>query len=374
MADSIYLTQGQIDTIQAYYNRRENAQGNYSDAYAAIAQMLPAGSDVRRWFEGATQANAGQGVFSTVIRAYSRKQMELRGIAYSDPLMQLASNEVAKKALLDILDLTRKQPDGRWLAPTIGDIAKNDATGVGLILFAGLPGTDTAKPPVNAGWSGTILFSALGSNQTSRLTLIGGAGLNTLDDIKNVLFAYESYSEALVAAYSVAIAEAVTATFPSEWLSFDKQFLTDIGIGWDTLKATPVSDIPRLVTSLGFNWLTGLLTGDAQKLGKLIESTNPAQVLDWLRSAYEGKRITGTTSDGFSAAAKTFFGGIGSVNAQGISAKMLATSAFELVAQAKQDMAVRNALMALSPIALTLPSYQQDLMTCPLTAVPVKWK
>lgn len=351
----IYLTQSQIDTIRSYQTRGVNAQGNYSDVYAAIAQMLPVGSNVRRWFEGAAQANAGQGVFSTVIRAYSQKQMELRGIAYSDALMQAASNRVAVRALEDIL--SRQQADGRWLAPTIESIADKDATGVGETLFAGLSGADTAKPPNNAAWSGTILFSALGLNQTERLTRQGGADLNTLDDIKNVLFAYESYGKAWVAAGIVATTEAVIASLPSEWLSFDKQFATDAGIAWDTLKTTPANDL----IGIGFKRLTALLSGDAQKLGKLIESTSPAQVLDWLRSAYEGKRVTGTSSDGFGAAATSFFGGIGSVNAQGITAKVLASSKTELIAQAKQDMSVRNALVALSPIAITRPSYQHDL-------------
>jgi len=55
MAD-IYFTQSQIDIISNYYKRKENAEGNYSYAYAAIAQMLPEGSNVRRWFESARGA------------------------------------------------------------------------------------------------------------------------------------------------------------------------------------------------------------------------------------------------------------------------------------------------------------------------------
>lgn len=349
MAENIYLTQTQIDIIRNYYNRGVNAQGNYSDAYTAIAQMLPEDTNVRLWFEGAAQANAGQGAFATLIRVYSRRQMELRGIAYSNDLMQEASNEVAERALDDILKDFRKQPDGRWLVPSIEDIANNDATGVGQKLFASLVGADTAKPPNNAGWSGTILFSALGSNQTERLTRQGGADLNTLDDIKNILFAYESFSDALVSARLQGEESAKT---------FDRQFFTDFGIGWDTLWGpSPINDLK----SIARNKLTGLLSGDAQKLGKLIESAKPAQVLDWLRSAYEGKRVTGTSSDDFGVAATSFFEGIGSVNAQGITAKILASSKTELVAQAKQDISVRNALVALSPIAVTRPSYQHDL-------------
>ena len=165
----IYITQDQIGIIREFYERGPNADNRYDDAYTAIAEMLPDGQ-VKLWFEGAAEVNAGRGAFSEVIRAYSRRQMELRGISYSDSLMQDASNAVAKNALEDILfGIDRLQADGTWLFPTIDDIAVNDATGVGQTLFVSL-GEDTAGGLTNSAWSGTILFSALGSNQTNRLT------------------------------------------------------------------------------------------------------------------------------------------------------------------------------------------------------------
>ena len=94
----IYLTQAQIDQITALKNAGPNAQGNYSHIYKFIGDLLPAG-DEKNWFRGAQQANAGQGVYSAMIRAYSQRQMELRGIVYSEALMQVASNRVAEKAL-----------------------------------------------------------------------------------------------------------------------------------------------------------------------------------------------------------------------------------------------------------------------------------
>lgn len=56
--------------------------------------------------------------------------MELRGIQYTDTLMQEASNRVAIKVLADSLADTRRVGDNRWEFPTIEEIANKDATGV----------------------------------------------------------------------------------------------------------------------------------------------------------------------------------------------------------------------------------------------------
>lgn len=130
MATPIYLSQAQIDQIRTLYEAGLNAQGNYSDIYELIGDMLPP-SDVQNWFRGAEQANAGNGAYSAMIRGYSKRQMELRGIggSYSDALMQAVSNRVAQKAIQDILDLDgdsfiRKQADGSWLFPTVAERLK----------------------------------------------------------------------------------------------------------------------------------------------------------------------------------------------------------------------------------------------------------
>ncbi len=208
MAD-FYLTQAQIDVIKAMRDEAvDNNAENYSHIYQHIGDLLAAQggpADVTNWFRGAEQANAGTGAFSAMIRAYSERQMELRGIGdlyIADPnLMQDASNRVAILALEDILGENsdtsdnRLQPDGSWLFPSLEEIALRDAIGVGQILFASLPPGDTARAEEqNAGWSGTLLFSALNSDQTSRLVSAGGDGLDVLDDLKNILFAYDALS------------------------------------------------------------------------------------------------------------------------------------------------------------------------------------
>jgi hypothetical protein len=135
---TFYFTQDQINVIQAFQSRGPNAQGNFSDFYAYVASILPSSSE-RRWFDGATQANAGQGAMSALIREYTVRQLLLRGLPASDMAMQTASNKVAIRVLEEILDPSRVQADGRWLAPSIDDIALNDATAVGDVLFQSLP-------------------------------------------------------------------------------------------------------------------------------------------------------------------------------------------------------------------------------------------
>jgi hypothetical protein len=67
----IFLTQAQIGQIRALRDAGPNADGNYSHIYKFIGDLLP-GGDVKNWLRGAEQANAGQGVYSVLIRAQSR--------------------------------------------------------------------------------------------------------------------------------------------------------------------------------------------------------------------------------------------------------------------------------------------------------------
>jgi len=123
---AIYLEKWEIDLIRERGNA-PNVNGNYSDLYHMIADMLfsHAGvSDVFNWFVGAEQANSGKGAYSVIIRDYSHHQMELRGIgsSFSLSLMQEASNAVAVTALKDILNPSREQLDGRCARPLLDDL------------------------------------------------------------------------------------------------------------------------------------------------------------------------------------------------------------------------------------------------------------
>lgn len=180
--------------------------GQYYEAYQFIANRLitddefvtgegfvvgtspadrdPAVMQAALWFAGAAQVNAGQGIFSEFIRTFTNRQGELRyGEAFSDDEMQLASNQVAINAINNM------RVDG-WELPNLQTIAEADAAGVGETLFYSDP-NDSASTQ-NSAWSGTILFSMLGSDQTGKL-LGGDNQFNTLNDLRDVLFAYDAF-------------------------------------------------------------------------------------------------------------------------------------------------------------------------------------
>lgn len=126
---------------------------------------------------------------SALIRKYTDKQALLRyGQVITDQDMQRASDAVAGNLVKDLLgeipDWTRGQ------VPDIERIARADATAVGEGLFStngGLPGRDDADSAAyqqqNSGWSGTLLFGLLRSDQAWRLMagtpIDGGFVLNS---------------------------------------------------------------------------------------------------------------------------------------------------------------------------------------------------
>lgn len=106
--------------------------------------------------------------------------------------MQIASNEVARNAIKDIL-----KTENNSLLPTLEQIAEKDATGVGDALFKDAIPTDSAFLN-NAAWSGTVLFTGLGSDQSWRLLGSGSSGeLDAVSDLKDILFAFSAFVKAV---------------------------------------------------------------------------------------------------------------------------------------------------------------------------------
>lgn len=139
----------QISTLEQLLSEGP-INNNYSYIYGQIAEWLEGDErahQVRLWFLGAEQANGGYRPFSDIIRAYTLRQAELRGVMVNDALMQQASNAVALKVIDDLLDLNELSLDG---------IAKNDAAAVGEEVFRVLG--DDAAYTQNAAWSGSLLF------------------------------------------------------------------------------------------------------------------------------------------------------------------------------------------------------------------------
>jgi len=192
------------------------AGGSWASAYDVVATIIATEPDAsgtqpvstdpqvqasRLWLLGAAQANAGEGMFSTLIRDYTAREYELHfGTALSEAQAQAASDAVAKNVLGDITST--------GVLPTVDRIARRDAAAVGKTLFNTTPGgqsySDTAgNPQINAAWSGTVLFSffdhgSVAADQTGRLVQTGASDtrLDSVNDLRDVLYAYDAFTHA----------------------------------------------------------------------------------------------------------------------------------------------------------------------------------
>ena len=355
---AFYLTQEQITYISDLLNAGPNANGNYSHIYGYIAGLLEdqnAPSDLTNWFRGAEEANSGQGAYAALIRTYTERQMQLRGLDYTSQLIQDASNRVAEKAVLDFLGMAgtdRLLSDGSWLLPSMADIANNDATGVGEVLFDSLSIDDTARSDTqNSAWSGTVLFSALNSDQTDRLMAAGGAGFDVLDDLKNILFAYDAFHEGMLALFSAASWDGV------------QFWLTDLPIGLQTLWSSQPSILSDLdlwnIKTLTAQYITNILPPTAQGIGQLIEDAGTDDVLGYIASNLSGDMVLPDVD--FIAQAQAVFGSLTTDELQTMSVQVLPRDVAGMVGLAQTDEAVRNALVDLSPIAISQISYSNDV-------------
>jgi len=298
------------------------------------------------WLRGATEANAGRGAMSTLIRAYTETQCQLRyGTTPTPQQMQQASNAVAQNLLNDLLGRNAPQwPKGQ--VPDITRIAFADATAVGRELFGSKLGhdeTDTAFTQ-NSAWSGALLFSMLGSDQTGKLISTGASpgAVDTLNDVRDVLYAAFSYAKALEAARSTFLSESV------------QQANRDVGV----LSSTVVSYLsgPGTVQSLLDTVAYGAGSGPASIAIRRIAETGSNKFLDMLMGTVAGKSQIGTTTDtNFASRANTFFSAYGSTLSS-IAAGLLPTSAGGLAGLARTDVNARAALAALSVVSVQVSS------------------
>ena len=231
MATYTFTLSQQLELNAAYLlGPTVNGQpGTHFAFYSKIVEILttdtgsgrpdtdPAIKPVRIWAQGAAKTNSDIGVFSTLIRESTNKQGELHWqMRFTDfqsvtsiSQIQEASNRIARKIFLDL-----SSPDeNNWRLHTVVELADNDATGIGQVLFDFVQ-PDTINPNSllnpdghNAAWAGTLLFSSLDNpndpnlkvDQTYRL--IGGnlntATIDNLDDWRNVLYAQHAYAHAI---------------------------------------------------------------------------------------------------------------------------------------------------------------------------------
>jgi serralysin len=277
---------------------------------------------------------------SELIRTYTTAQYELRyGTLPSPTQLQAASDAVAQNLIKDLLG---KSDDG-WpigQVPDIARIAKADATAVGKVLF-NLNSNDTAaESQSNSAWAGTLLFSPLGSDQTSRLINTGVFGaLDTLNDLRDVLYAAASYAKALPAANA------------AYWLGSDAQKVLDTavtGISFITYfnSGRTLSDVWKTLGS-------GAAGGVVGNAFAMIGAVSVNRFLDMAMGATVGKPLLGTTTDAnFAANAKGFFGALTPAQLQSITATLLPTDSAGLANLARTDVNARAALAALSIVSV----------------------
>ncbi|MGE4240683.1 calcium-binding protein, partial [Ramlibacter sp.] len=229
--------------------------------------------------------------------------------------------------------------------PDISRIASADAVAVGESLFgpaAGRSSSDTAFTN-NSAWSGAVLFSLLGNDQNGRLTGTGNSStaIDTLNDVRDVLYAAVSYRAGLVAA---ATAWAVEGPV---------QRGIDTGILGGTVVAYLTNASAGRLLTVMRQGAQGLI-GDAFQL---IQEVGAHIFLDMVRGAQQGRSFAGaTTAANFASAAKTFFDGFTSAQLGATGATVLSADAGMLAAMAAGSGAegakVRAALAGLSRVSV----------------------
>jgi len=308
--------------------KQRNANGNisnYSDVYAYIRDQLHFETDlsvdkVARWFTAATDANAGIGAVSALIRSYTQYQGELRGVPISDQMIQLASNEVAVKAIKAIIDSS-------GVLPTIEQIAGYDAKGVADTLFKSTIPTDSAFLN-NSAWAGSVVFPGLGSDQTGNL--LGGDGaLNTVGDLKDILFAYDATIKGL---------DTANANFGRSGLMMLESYL-NFG---------PVNSLTSMVYS-GIAVFGNTLALPYMEMAFFL---TPEKLLDALRKIADPNAVQDTGSGDFVQRANELFYGSAGL-ASNLQVQLLDQfSPSGLAALAQTDLAYRYALLKLNPFAV----------------------
>lgn len=298
------------------------------------------------WLDGATEANAGRGAFSDLIRAYTNEQYELRyGNELGDSLMQLASDNVARALFANLFGKAVDSIRGK--VPVIGEIARDDARAVGDTLF-GRDASDTAST-VNSAWSGSLLFNMLRSDQTFRLCTTGNSTdeIDSLNDFRDVLYAASSYDEGLSAA---------GATFISEFPSL--QFGTDVSIFGPTLATYMFFGGGELLDTLRF----GAAFGPVGSALKTIGAVGEERILDMVMGAYQAKAMIGTTTEeNYEDVARAFFGELSPAQL-GASPIEISTGA-KLAMEALTDKDALAALAALSVVKVHVASEVADGLT-----------
>lgn len=349
---STKLNQTHMDQISAMRIQAANGKIGYWKIYQTLAELLQSdyGYQVTDptvlWLRGATEANAGRGSMSELIRVYSDTQAQLRyGENISVKQMQEASDEVAKNLLKNLFGEGDNGLDDYAQIPDIVTISEDDAKAVGKILFNRNVNDTAAEEQANSAWSGTLLFTQLTSDQSYRLMSTGDDKLavDSLNDWRDVLYAYVSYEAGLKAAATEFLKNMVI-----DEIVGGNQTAKDISI----LGKTFYGYVKGEKTFI--DYIATLAAGaDNQNLlsaFKLINVVGKNRFLDMLMGVSLGKPLIGKINDdNFFASAKLFFQSpILTLKTQALDKLTLS----ELINLAKNDANIRAALNALSMISI----------------------
>ena len=367
------FTQAQItDLVNLRGDRNANDPNvTFADVYERILEYIEGDNDadvqtVVVFLRGAVQVNGRVGNFSQLIRAYTQRELELRG---SQPIadqemadtVQLASNAIASRIVNDIIS-------GGTL-PTITSIADFDASGAVLAFFEpNLDPQDTAATEVAAGWAGTPFFSHFGDWQLWRLLSAGDAEsapknsytMNRFDDLRNVLFALDSMSFGL---RSQTVPEWIESWLDDPRVNaetFGSQLRTVLAVIATTRQQQSVSTarVYELAAGQILSAFANVGSPDLARLFAQMSVLGRGSVLDQIRGAFDGQIRSGTTDDTFLTAARSFFTGIDAAYLQSTGAEVASSRAAMVDgALAAGGERYRNALRGLSGFVIDLPSY-----------------
>jgi RTX calcium-binding nonapeptide repeat (4 copies) len=318
------------------------------------------------WLGVAVGANGETGVHNTFIRGYTVLQGQLRaGHTFSRDEMQYASNDIALRFYNSIkyggpkgVQVPGVVPRG---LPDVKQIAEIDAGSIGEDLYgssrlggsAPLVAADDMAIRQNSGWSGTLGFNLMGGthpyesgrlhSQTSatagsaNAAPVTGSPVDTVDDVKNVLFT--------VASYSYGFDAVVRAGFS--------------GFTLDSLYAQ--ASILLSNQSSGSLQSVAARTPIVGRVVNTIQEVGQNNFLDMMLGARDGTvRLGRTTNATFVTNARSDFAGLSTSQQQSMSAAVLGTSSDALSTAALSNASARAALSALSVVAVEVSQATAD--------------
>ncbi|MFN4266989.1 MAG: beta strand repeat-containing protein [Aquabacterium sp.] len=343
-------------------------EGNWVPLYTELSKLLQEkmesgtlnsedyknAHNAKLWLDVAIGANGKTGMHNAFIRTYTQRQGKLRtGTNFSEKKMQLASNGVAFNLYKDLIKYK--------YIPSITDIAKADASSIGENLFGDILDPSDTAVLLNSAWAGTIGFNLLGGAtpfETWRLLSGGGdegatASLNSLMDIRDLLFAADSYTEALKAAYIQGGKDVLNTIAEFAIRSADP------AIGPEAFAAAIQPLVAQLNIMVSSGDLTGCLilvtknTPKVREFFELYKKFSKEEILDMLRGAIQGKTLIGnTTPENYDDVAYNFFNSLSVEKLNSTSARLLPADKSALIEAAKSDTNIRVALGSLSYIAI----------------------